>query len=73
MPYEMRHVYPTLYQPTRTKGGIHQRSMHEVSPALDHSDCKIFEHLLFENKNSCNLCDLISKTILGLETHFEGQ
>ena len=46
----------------------HQRSRHEdLSPASDHSDCKIFEPS-FENKKFCNLCDLISKIILGLET-----
>ena len=38
---------------------IHQRNGHgDLSPASDHSDCKIYEPS-FENKNSCNLYDLI--------------
>jgi len=53
---------------------IHQRIIDEdlSPPASDHSDCKIFEPS-FENKNSNTLCDLISETILGLETHSKGQ
>ena len=46
--------------------GIHQRIMHEDLSSA--SDCKIFKPS-FENKNSCNLCDLISTAILCLETH----
>ena len=40
----------------------------DLSPASFHSDRKIFEPS-FEDKNSCDLCDLIAKTIPGLETH----
>ena len=40
----------------------------DLSSASDHPDRKIFDPS-FENKNSCDLCDLIVKTISGLETH----
>ena len=52
---------------------INQRSRHgDLSPASDHSDCKILEPS-FENKYPCNFCDLISKTKLSLKTHSKGQ
>ena len=45
---------------------IHQGIMHEDLSSA--SDCKTFKPS-FENKNSYNLCDLISTAILCLETH----